>query len=418
MALDHCASKRCWVTLVTKASYLPGVIILAYSLFLQESKYPLIVLVTPSLPESSLYALESEAVHNPILKIRQIEHLVLPRSQKTTLIAQRFEDTWTKLRAFELTFYDTCIFLDGDIAIYKNVDELFDLQLPSHDWIAACHSCVCNLDHDSWAAPNWTQRNCAYTPLSHPSALQAATPTPKNEGPPNTHALLNGGVFIFHPSPDLWRRILDHFNQSPTLSTFMFPDQDFLADFFVHKWIPLSWKYNAIKTMRQWHPNIWRDQEVKSLHYIVDKPWTRRVASDGIAGHLGRDGVTHSWWWDLYQGWRDQRGHHYEKNNDLLQIPDGSQEVEVVKILDGLVAPELHGEADAKQCAENRKKGFPVPIPTDQDEKSLVAWSQPSEQTNGTALKLANGMAKEIAVNVANGYLNGHQGSCVGSAPA
>jgi hypothetical protein len=33
------------------------------------------------------------------------------------------------------------------------------------------------------------------------------------------------------------------------------------------------------------------DGEVRNLHYIVDKPWSRRIGSDGIAGHLGKDGL-------------------------------------------------------------------------------------------------------------------------------
>lgn len=54
----------------------------------------------------------------------------------------------------------------------------------------------------------------------------------------------------------------------------------------------MSWKYNAIKTMKAWHPNIWRDEEVRALHFIKDKPREKRMASDDIGGHLGRDGKT------------------------------------------------------------------------------------------------------------------------------
>ena len=361
------ANQRCWVTLVTQASYLPGVITLAFSLFVQRSRYQLVVLVTPSLPESCIHALKLEALRNPLLVIHQIPPLLPPRSQQTTLIAKRFEDTWTKLRAFELTSYDTCVFLDADITVYKNIDELFELRLPGKDWIAACHSCVCNLDHDPWAASNWTRKNCAYTPLSHPSALQTTTPTPEKEDPPHTHALLNGGVFLYHPSSTLWKEILDYFNTCPNLSSFLFPDQDFLAAFFVHRWVPLSWKYNAIKTMRQWHPNIWRDEEVKALHYIVDKPWARRIASDGIAGHLGRDGTTHSWWWNVYRSWRITSVGYQDEKAPLAHSSEQLGRLEVAKILDEIVAPELDNDENAKQCDENRKKSFPVPIPTDQD---------------------------------------------------
>lgn len=337
--------KRAWVTLLTRASYLPGVITLAYTLRKHASAYPLVVLITPSLPERSLRALELESQHNPLVVVHPVEPL-LP-SGPVTLIAARFEDTWTKLRAFELTTYDRCVFLDADITIYKNMDDVFETPLPAPDWIAANHGCVCNLDHDSWAPDNWNADNCGYTPLEHPSALDAGTPVPEDEEPPHTHCLLNGGLFVYNPSSALWDSMLEYFNSSKELSTFQFPDQDFMARFFLHKWLPVSWKYNALKTMENWHPNIWRDEEVRGLHYIVDKPWERRVASDGIGGHLGRDGKTHGWWWDVWEEWVRVR-------ND---------ERELLVILEALVAKPLDKYGDKTQCEENKGKGLPVPVP-------------------------------------------------------
>lgn len=350
MTTNEHSDKKAWVTLLTRASYLPGAITLAHSLSEHKTSYPLIVLVTPSVPASCIQALELERKHNPLLLIRHTTPLLLPRDQKTTLIASRFEDTWTKLRAFELTDYSTCIFLDADIVVYKNMDDLFSFELPGDDWIAACHSCVCNLDHDGFAPGNWSRKNCAYTLLSHPTALTKGYPVPPTASPPETHTLINGGVFLYHPSPALWEAMHNHFLTSKELSTYQFPDQDFFAAFFLHKWASLPWKYNALKTMKQWHADIWRDNEVCGLHYIVDKPWQRRIASDGIGGHLGRDGETHSWWWKVWQDWR------------------ASREGKLVEVMDELVAKPLDKESDKEQCAENKKKGFPIPIPLDQIE--------------------------------------------------
>ena len=345
MASNGNEPRRAWVTLLTRSSYLPGVIILAHSLSSHKTTYPLIVLVTPSLPAYSLRAMELESTNNTLLRIHPIDPLILPNKQKATLIASRFEDTWTKLRAFELTSYEACVFLDADITVYGNMDEIFNIDLPSDDWIAASHACVCNLDHDSWASDNWKRKNCAYTPLQHPSALEKGTPVPPSSAPPDTYALLNGGLFLYHPSEALWQAMHRHFLTSSELSSYQFPDQDFLAAHFRGRWLSLPWKYNALKTMKQWHTNIWRDGEVKGLHYIVDKPWENRVASDGIGGHLGRDGETHKWWWDVWQDWRRQR------------------EGELVEIMDGLVAKPLNAESDWRQCVENRRKGFPIPVP-------------------------------------------------------
>ena len=83
---------------------------------------------------------------------------------------------------------------------------------------------------------------------------------------------------------------------------------------------------------------------MKGLHYIVDKPWDKRVASDGIGGHLGRDGETHTWWWNVWHEWRSQR------------------EGELLQIVDELIAKPLSAEADKKQCQENQNKSFPIPV--------------------------------------------------------
>lgn len=343
--------KRAWITLLTRSSYLAGVITLAHTLQQHQTAYPLIVLTTPSLPASSTRALDLESNHNPLLKTHRISVLLPPRSQKTTLIASRFRDTWTKLRAFELVDYDALIFLDADITIFQNIDDAFSIHLPSRDWIGANHACVCNLDHDSWAPSDWTAENCAYTPLSHPSALQAPTPVPHSSnltGKP-THRLLNSGMFLFHPSPALWDAMLAEFNTTPLLPTFQFPDQDFLAHFFRDRWMPLGWQYNALKTMRYWHENIWRDEEMRALHYIVDKPWERRIAGDGIAGHLGRDGVTHGWWWDVWEEWVRARRE------------EGDEEL--VGIVDGVVAPGLNEEGERRQVEEDRERGWPLEVP-------------------------------------------------------
>lgn len=76
------------------------------------------------------------------------------------------------------------------------------------------------------------------------------------------------------------------------------PDQDLLAEVFEGRWKPLSWRFNAIKTLRWVHPKLWfakdaegkevegRERNVKCagdgvavVHYIVEKPVRTRPAS-------------------------------------------------------------------------------------------------------------------------------------------
>lgn len=299
--------KNAWVTLVTRPSYLPGAVLLAYSLQKYSSRYPLIILTTPSFPKNLLPALKQESnltnsYHFAISSLMPSAH-----NLPDTLIAARFEDTWTKLRVFELHRYgcEKLVFLDADMLVRQNMDELFDMKPPANDWIMANHACVCNLDHDSWAPEDWKMSNCAYTGLKSQSL---PTHVPKSGTPgKRTHTLLNSGLFIFTPHEKQWIEMQNFLAEDPRVKTYMFPDQDLLADFFKDRWQSLSWKYNALKTMRYWHTNLWKDEEVKNLHYIVDKPWNKRIGPDGVAGHLGRDGITHSWWWEEYEEWQNKR---------------------------------------------------------------------------------------------------------------
>ncbi|KAI0177393.1 nucleotide-diphospho-sugar transferase [Pestalotiopsis sp. NC0098] len=299
-ARSLCVAKSCaYATLITRASYLAGVVILAHTLRKN------VVLYTPTLSQNALQALRLEANESNII-LRPCDVLLPPKNTQVTLIAERFADTWTKLRVFELAEYDVVCYLDADMAIFRNADSVFEkaAELPD-GWIGTNHSCVCNRDGDPWAPEDWKRENCAYTPVKHPEAL--TEPTQPTVNGPRTHTLLNGGMFLFKPTPDLWADMLSEFHTTPLLSSFKFPDQDFLAHYFRGRWRALGWQYNALKTMRYWHENIWRDEEVVCLHYVVDKPWAKRNDVDGIAGYKGRDGVTHQWWWDAYEQWEDER---------------------------------------------------------------------------------------------------------------
>ncbi|ETN40581.1 uncharacterized protein HMPREF1541_04858 [Cyphellophora europaea CBS 101466] len=293
----------CWVTLLTRPSYLPGVIILAHTLNKYESSHPLIVQYTSSLGDEAIAALEAEGLASRRIVPQKVELLLPPKgNENTASVAERFKDTFTKLRAFEVyrQGFTRAVFLDADTAIFKHPDSIFDTQLPGRDWLGANHACVCNLDHDDWAPPEWHKGNCAYTPLDHPKDVAPYM----GGGCRPTYRLLNGGMLLFYPSEELWLGMLEVFNTSDRVKTYQFPDQDFLADFFRDKWLPMSWAYNALKTMRYWHPHMWSDKELVVLHYIVDKPWERPVSNAGVAGHLGRDGITHEWWWEAYTEWR------------------------------------------------------------------------------------------------------------------
>ncbi|KXS94097.1 hypothetical protein AC579_2514 [Pseudocercospora musae] len=298
---------RGYITLITKANYLAGVVLLAHTLREQGSQYPLIVLYTASLSAVGVKALELEAERSSLI-LRKCDLLIPPARHQLNVAVDRFTDTWTKLRVFEAynEGFETLCYLDADMMLFGNMDSVFEdvAELPLTS-IAAVHDCVCSPDKMPWTPASYTKENCALTRQTHPKALvKSKTVKP---GSPDTYHLFNSGMFVFHPRWELWSDVLDFFMTTDLLGSFKFPDQDFMVHFFRNRWVSLSWKYNAVKTMAYRHKNIWREEGVVCLHYIVDKPWAKRIGKDGIAGFKKQDGATHSWWWTGYENWMETR---------------------------------------------------------------------------------------------------------------
>lgn len=305
------APKYAYATLITCPSYLAGVILLAYTLRKHSPSYPLIILYTPSsLPTSCIAALESESRHSN-LTLYPVEPLLPPNSDPKHLIAERFADTWTKLRVFELPSlpHTKICFLDADMLVLRDPSAVFDSEPLPDDGILATHVCVCNLDHDRdpWAPASWTPPNCAYAGLTHPSAL--SHPRPVTPDAPLEHRLLDSGMFVFAPGQRLGESLMRAFESAEpgSLAAYTFPGQDFMTAFFEGRWRSVGYQFNALKTMRYWHPDMWDDGSVCCLHYIADKPWAARVGEDGVAGYKGNDGVTHRWWWEEFGKWEKDR---------------------------------------------------------------------------------------------------------------
>lgn len=71
-----------------------------------------------------------------------------------------------------------------------------------------------------------------------------------------------------------------------------------------HAFCTSGWSYNAIKTARYWHPQLWKDGGVHNLHYIVAKPWM--TPRDKWTAFEGDDRTTHGWWWNMWQEYKQK----------------------------------------------------------------------------------------------------------------
>lgn len=98
-----------WVTFLTgvDASYLPGVLVLAHSLRSVGSRYPLVVGVDRRQPKSSRQTLTDAGLETFDCTT------LAPEIAARCGVADRFVDTFTKLRAWELEQYDRVVLIDS-----------------------------------------------------------------------------------------------------------------------------------------------------------------------------------------------------------------------------------------------------------------------------------------------------------------
>ena len=86
--------KAAWATLLTKSSYLPGLLVLHDTLLSVNTQYPLVVMATPDLPQEA-----RDIITKRGLTIREIKRLDPEDGVHTVSESDaRFGDTWTKLR--------------------------------------------------------------------------------------------------------------------------------------------------------------------------------------------------------------------------------------------------------------------------------------------------------------------------------
>ncbi|KAL4989719.1 nucleotide-diphospho-sugar transferase [Aspergillus falconensis] len=300
--------KKVWTTLITDASYIPGLLTLEFSLRRCESKYPLVALYTDSFPASGHAALDARGIakkHVPYL---------LPSIPKDYTNDMRFYDCWSKLTPFSLIEYERVVQLDSDMLTLRNMDELMDLRLDGPEMkgegsrvFGAAHACVCNPLRKPHYPADWVRSNCAYTTQhSHPGlASHIAPEASAGLGIPN------GGLQVVNPSLEVYHKIIARLASAAT-SSYDFADQSLLGDLFAGRWVALPYVYNALKTLR-WegvHDVIWEDAEVKNVHYILDpKPWEgegenqgRDQKQNGVEDkdgkRKGKDAL-HEWWWEV-----------------------------------------------------------------------------------------------------------------------
>jgi hypothetical protein len=238
--------KKCYATTLTHGDgYAPGVEALGRSLEETGTRVPMVLMVTPDVPQAARERLAAQG-----WLVRDIAPVKNPTPQAQQLFP-RFDKVFTKLRAWELVEFDKVVLLDADMIVRGNIDALFERP-------------------ELAAAPDFLLPD-----------------------------RFNSGLLVLEPSREKFARMTCVLAESPTYDG---GDQGFLNAFFgdwytgpgdrrLPTWYNMP---NFIFQFMRGHTSLRAEveREAKVIHYMVQKPW--QSASTVTGGS--------ELWWNLYLG--------------------------------------------------------------------------------------------------------------------
>ena len=232
--------RHAYVTLVTNGDYAMGATALARSLRLTGTKADIVVLHTGGIEKAALARLGMfdcrllEVEHLPLSDAfnerhaRGKLHSAAPFTKGRKPEFHSPLDNFCKLRLWQLTEYERCVFIDADAIVLKNIDKLFGYPEFS-------------------AAPN------VYESLA------------------DFHRM-NSGVFVARPSDGTFLRMIAALDQPDVF--WRRTDQTFLESFFPD-WHGLPITMNMLQYVWFTMPALWDWKSISVLHYQYEKPWEK-----------------------------------------------------------------------------------------------------------------------------------------------
>lgn len=116
---------KTYATIFTTDEYLEGVLVLNESLRINKSKYELLVIISKDISNRSEMILKNRGIN--VLRLNN--KIFIPNNIKEINEQKGFKnwnDTIDKLLIFEMVQYEKIVYLDSDMIVLQNIDDLFD----------------------------------------------------------------------------------------------------------------------------------------------------------------------------------------------------------------------------------------------------------------------------------------------------
>lgn len=267
LAPSFMSEKYAYVTLLTRDAYLMGVQALSRSLRRVHSQYPLVVLYTKTLSSMALEVLHQEGC---LLKLVE-QYIPKGHHDVSKYKIPAYWECWNKLHLWTLTAFNRLCYLDADMIVLRNIDHVFTLEIQANN--------------DDFAA----SPDCTYGRLSQEE--KDACPLLGRS------SYFNAGFFTTCPSLERQRE-LEFLLTHDSTNIGGYAEQDLLNVFYDGrqgrpKWHQMPWTYNAQKSIRSHHPDLWHLEDIYILHFTDKKPWDN---CDHNENRQHRD-ICDLWWY-------------------------------------------------------------------------------------------------------------------------
>jgi alpha-N-acetylglucosamine transferase len=223
-----------WVTYVSNDKYLQGAIVLFKSLHSESADF---VLMMPQ-------GFAPEITIPDGMTVKWVKSL---EKEGKLYLRSNYKHAINKIHIWTLDQYDKVCWLDTDMLVLKNIDHLFDIDIPI-GCIAAAPGCTCNY-FENPKLPT-SPRMC---PFKNKDAVY-----------------INTGLILIKPNKDTYDMLLKENYDYP------FSEQDAFNIIFRNRIIVLDVKYNYLNHLPLVHPEI-KGTDIHVFHFCYGKPWEKNT---------------------------------------------------------------------------------------------------------------------------------------------
>lgn len=115
---------KAFITLLSSTNYYDGVVVLKRSLQAVKSQYPLYCALSANVGEHIENSLKKENIET----LRLIQHIDMPERISSDIPYAHWNNTFDKLLIWGFTQFEKLVFLDSDLLILNNIDNLFERE--------------------------------------------------------------------------------------------------------------------------------------------------------------------------------------------------------------------------------------------------------------------------------------------------